>query len=75
MPAQAWGQQVTLEQALDQIQQKRLVILGEAHGNKHVVELQTQIQQRLAEKDGKLNIVMEHFSLEMQPLLDDYLAS
>ena len=54
-----------------------MVIFGEQHAKASIVELQTLITLFMAEKNasreqGTLNVVMEHFSFEMQQLLDDF---
>ena len=40
----AWGTTASSKEALDDIAANRLVVFGEKHGNKHVIELQTNIQ-------------------------------
>ena len=60
-----WGTTATQKEALDEMASSKLVIFGEKHGNNHVVDLQTSIQQRLIEKEGQIAVVMEQFSFEM----------
>ena len=68
-----WGVVQTLPQVLEQISSKKMVIFGEVHSNKHVIELQNEIQkQMMKDTEGKLNIVFEHFNFEMQELLEAY---
>ena len=67
--------QVQLPDALELIARKQLVILGEVHGNSAVVALQRQVQEcMIRNTDQRLNVIMEHFSFEMQHLLDRYSA-
>ena len=72
-----FGQQVGgVAEILPEIASKRFVIFGEEHGKLPVINFQSQIiKQMLAQnsdQEAKLNIVMEHFSFEMQHLLDQY---
>ena len=70
----SWGSLATCQEMLEDLAKKRMVVFGEKHGNKDVIELQTSIQQRLIQKPGNLAIIMEQFSFEMQHLLEDYQA-
>lgn len=54
--------------------QNRLVYLGEIHSKPSIVALQYELQQALAKQSTKLHVVLEHFSFEMQPLLDQFCA-
>ena len=56
---------------LQSISSKKMVFLGETHGVNRIISLQMAIQnQMIQDKNVKLNVVMEHFSFEMQHLLD-----
>ena len=76
VPAQSFGAVVALPEALNEIAKKRFVIFGEEHGQLPVINFQSQIIKRMLEvnPERKMNIVMEHFSFEMQHLLDQYAA-
>ena len=51
------------------------MIFGEVHSTPSIVAVQHSVQKAMVSKippPGKLHVVMEHFSLDMQPLLDSY---
>lgn len=55
-----------------------MTIFGEVHATEPVIALQKTVAAAMADAlvgEGRLNIVMEHFSFEMQHLLDDYSSS
>ena len=60
---------------MDEASSKRLVFFGEIHGETPVVKMQSKLQRSMAQRlpdDAKLHVVMEHFSFDMQSLLDLY---
>ena len=79
-------QELSVHEFLDEyVTRKPMVILGEYHGSKPTIQLQTAIQQAMARSlvvgrntsvsSPKLRVIMEHFSVDMQPLLHRYLGS
>eukprot|EP00092_Neocalanus_flemingeri_P001211 GFUD01001290.1.p1 GENE.GFUD01001290.1~~GFUD01001290.1.p1 ORF type:complete len:595 (+),score=168.40 GFUD01001290.1:46-1830(+) len=75
------GVNITLCQlARDLVENKRLIYFGEVHGHSQVVGLEILILKILVEqaksKDPPhtVNVFLEHFSLEHQPLIDSYLS-
>ena len=67
------GAPVKLADALERLAGKQLVIIGEVHGASAVVDLQAKVQAcMIGDSSTRLNVVLEHFSFEMQHLLDQY---
>lgn len=59
--------------ALGEICMFKLMFFGQVRENRHVLELQMKITDRLLEPaDAKLHVVTDLFSFEMQHLLDDF---
>lgn len=97
---QLFGTEVKLKEFLEDISTSKIVILGEYHGETSIIQLQTHIQNKMAESlkpmispilpssiksvscdssdqlstfdSPKVRVIMEHFSLDMQKILDDY---
>ena len=73
-----FGQVGSVAEVLPEIASKRFVIFGEEHGKLPVINFQSQIIKQMldqnTDQEAKLNIVMEHFSFEMQDLLDQFSA-
>ena len=68
-----------------EVSKSRLVIFGEIHAAPAVVKMQHEVQKNMVKRiineattnsnktpRAKLHVVMEHFSLDMQPMLDKY---
>jgi uncharacterized iron-regulated protein len=50
-----------------------MVFFGESHGVEKIIEFQKFVQaQMIADSKIKLNVILEHFSFEMQSMLDGY---
>lgn len=69
--ASTFGQFETLSQFLEDVATKKLVFFGETHGEKPIISLQKAVLQSMI-GENKLNVIMEHFSFEMQDLLEAY---
>ena len=69
--ASTFGQFETLSQFLADVATKKLVFFGETHGEKPIISLQKEVLQSMM-GEHKLNVIMEHFSFEMQDLLEEY---
>lgn len=67
-------------QASHEISKHRLVFFGEIHSMPPIIAFQRQVQATMVEQtknsnaddDAQVHVVMEHFSFELQELLDDY---
>ncbi len=58
-----------------EISKHRLVFLGEIHSMPPIIAFQRQVQAAMVQQtppDSTVHVVMEHFSFELQDLLDDY---
>ena len=83
MTGRALGDPSHLFQNVDisEIAKSRLVIFGEVHAAPTVVAVQHEVQKHMishisaSPQSAKLHVVMEHFSLEMQTMLNRYLNS
>lgn len=72
--------QVYYPQAAQEIAKHRLVFFGEVHSMPPIIAFQRQVQAAMVEHqtcsthsdDAKVHVIMEHFSLDLQSLLDDY---
>ena len=64
-----FGQFLQYTAFLEEAASKKMVFFGEIHSVEKVVTLQAEIQKAMMSKSNKLNVIMEHFSFEMQPLL------
>ncbi|KAJ1463229.1 hypothetical protein M885DRAFT_610247 [Pelagophyceae sp. CCMP2097] len=62
---------LTTSAALEEIGECRLVVVGEVHGEARQVAVQRTIQRAMAQR-RPLYLVLEHFSLDSQQLLDHY---
>jgi SAM-dependent methyltransferase/uncharacterized iron-regulated protein len=71
-----FGQVYQNHPALEIAKHHRLVFLGEVHSMPPIIAFQRQVQASMVEhvaSDGaQLHVVMEHFSFELQDILDDY---
>jgi arsenite methyltransferase len=82
LSAKGFGTELSLNEFLDQyVAPKRMIILGEYHGAPPIVQLQTSIQETLARSleypkiaasGAKVRVVLEHFSMDMQGILNQY---
>lgn len=70
-----FGKYFDLKNFLNEISKKKVVFFGEEHSNDKNIKLQMEIQKILISEDKKtkLNIIFEHFSFDMQPILDQFL--
>lgn len=57
---------------LSEIAAKRLVFVGEIHSVPSNIALQKAVLEKQCEKGRPVHVILEHFSFEMQHLLDDY---
>ena len=55
-----------------EIAQNKLVFFGEIHSMPPIIAFQRQVQAEMVAQSQTLHVVMEHFSFELQDLLDDY---
>jgi hypothetical protein len=79
---QCFGKELNLNEFLDEyVAPKRMVILGEYHGAPPIIQLQTCIQETMARSleyptiaytGAKVRVVLEHFSMDMQGILNQY---
>jgi uncharacterized iron-regulated protein len=72
-PRAQFGQPVALEDALDEMRAKRLVIHGEIHNNATVAAVQYRMQADAAaalKRNERVDVVLEHFDFEQQALLE-----
>jgi uncharacterized iron-regulated protein len=62
------------DQALEVLAMKKLIIFGEVKGNQQVVDFELEMIKKLKPKysNKKLHIFLDHFTFEMQHLLDDF---
>mmetsp|Transcript_22416 Transcript_22416/g.33889 ORF Transcript_22416/g.33889 Transcript_22416/m.33889 type:complete len:589 (+) Transcript_22416:95-1861(+) len=60
---------------LDSIAKCRLVFLGEVHSVPQIVSFQGSVMEKMASLPGKLHVIFEHFSFEMQEILEEYQAN
>lgn len=68
--------------AAEEIARHKIVFFGEIHSRPPIVAFQRMVQEAMAndqhqpqqQQQGVLHVVFEHFSLDMQHLLDDYQA-
>jgi len=66
--------------ARDLVENKRLIFFGEIHGQAQVLDLEVLILKILVEQAKntdppyRINVFLEHFNLEHQPLIDSYLS-
>jgi len=70
-----FGMEVSKDAKVAEAASARLVIFGEIHAMPPATHLELKVAQSMLEAStGRLHIVMEHFSFEMQHLLDEYTA-
>lgn len=50
----------------------KIVFFGEIHSKKPIIAFQRAVQQEMAQTAPTLHVVFEHFSFEMQNILDDF---
>mmetsp|Transcript_46346 Transcript_46346/g.91873 ORF Transcript_46346/g.91873 Transcript_46346/m.91873 type:complete len:707 (-) Transcript_46346:195-2315(-) len=68
-----FGMEVSKEAKLAEVASARLVVFGELHAMPPATHLELEVaQSMLAASAGRVHVVMEHFSFEMQHLLDEY---
>jgi hypothetical protein len=60
------------ENPSEEIARHRLVFLGEIHSMPPIVEFQRQVQQEMHKRASNLHVFLEHFSFELQPLLNEF---
>ena len=73
-PATKFAQSVYKAAVFQEIAEKSLIIFGEEHAMAPVVQFQVEVIKEIVRTSNgkKLNVIMEHFSFEMQTLLDQY---
>jgi len=69
---ETYGQDVETSSFLDSIAKCRLVFLGEIHSVPQIVSFQGSVMAKMASLPGKLHVIFEHFSFEMQEILEEY---
>mmetsp|Transcript_15697 Transcript_15697/g.23082 ORF Transcript_15697/g.23082 Transcript_15697/m.23082 type:complete len:667 (+) Transcript_15697:90-2090(+) len=71
-----FGQSYGLSHFLNEVARHKLVFCGEIHSIPSIVSLQTEIAKKMTKEasssSSHLHVVLEHFSFEMQTLLEDY---
>jgi arsenite methyltransferase len=67
-----YGLDIETESFLESVAKCRLVFLGEIHSVPQIVALQAAVMTKMASLPGKLHVVFEHFSFEMQEILEEY---
>ncbi len=55
------------------IAQHKLVFLGEIHSMPPIISFQREIQAEMSKQSDKLHVILEHFSFDLQELLDQYM--
>lgn len=55
------------------IAQHKLVFLGEIHSMPPIISFQREIQAEMSKQADKLHVILEHFSFDLQELLDRYM--
>jgi arsenite methyltransferase len=56
-----------------EIAQHKLVFLGETHSMPPIIAFQRQIQATMNDQSDQLHVILEHFSFDLQEVLDQYL--
>jgi len=56
-----------------EIAQHKLVFLGETHSMPPIISFQREIQSEMSKQADKLHVILEHFSFDLQELLDRYM--
>ena len=67
-----YGVDFETESFLDSVAKCRLVFLGEIHSVPQIVAMQVAVLRRMASLPGTLHVIFEHFSFEMQDILENY---
>ena len=73
-----YGQTIKVEDFLNDMKQKKVLFFGELQFDPSSIKMEEVLARTMLEpaadgtKTDRLNIVMEHFSFEMQDILDDY---
>lgn len=58
-----------------EIGRHKVVFLGEVHSMPPIISFQRQVQREMNEQsDGNLHVILEHFSFDLQDMLDQYLG-
>ena len=77
-----WGEVYALNSAANEIAQHRMVFFGEIHSRPPIISFQRAVQMAMAtdvpdipseQGKGTLHVIFEHFSFEMQELLDEFI--
>ena len=55
-----------------EIAKHRLVFLGEIHSMPPIISFQREVQAKMKEESNQLHVVLEHFSFDLQDLLDKF---
>lgn len=56
-----------------EIAQHKLVFLGEIHSMPPIISFQREIQSEMSKQADKLHVILEHFSFDLQELLDRFM--
>lgn len=56
-----------------EIARHKLVFLGEIHSMPPIISFQREIQAEMSKQADKLHVILEHFSFDLQELLDRYM--
>jgi len=56
-----------------EIARHKLVFLGEIHSMPPIISFQREIQAEMSKQAGRLNVILEHFSFDLQESLDRYM--
>ncbi|MGK3742467.1 MAG: putative iron-regulated protein [Bacillariaceae sp.] len=56
-----------------EIARHKLVFLGEIHSMPPIISFQREIQAEMNRQSDKLHVILEHFSFDLQELLDQYM--
>jgi len=67
-----YGLDIQTDSFLDSIADHKLVFLGEIHSIPNIVAMQTAVLKKMSSLPGTLHVIFEHFSFEMQDILEDY---
>lgn len=57
----------------DEVARHKLVFLGEIHSMPPIIAFQREVQAAMNEQSDQLHVVLEHFSFDLQDILDQYL--
>lgn len=56
-----------------EIGRHKVVFLGEVHSMPPIISFQRQVQKEMNEQSDQLHVILEHFSFDLQEILDQYL--